>query len=260
MILRRVISHVRNQEWTAVFLDFVIVVAGVFVATQVTNWNDARKTTARAEVFTARLTEDVRFEDWANQRTTTYYAQVLRNAGVAAAALTGDTTLTDEAFLAAAYRATQYKDHDRARATYEELLSTGEIGLIANDTLREAAIAVFTTPVFDQITEEGIQSEYRRVFRRLVPVDVQRELLRSCGDRRPMRGDYVAILGELDYPCSLDVPPERIARAAAALRSDPTVLPALQLRFGNLESILVNLTAELSNMLDNLRHVAGRGR
>ena len=78
MILRRVTQHVRDQNWTAIAIDFVIVVVGVFVATQVTNWNDARKTAARAEVFTARLTEDVRFEDWANQRTTTYYAQVLR--------------------------------------------------------------------------------------------------------------------------------------------------------------------------------------
>ncbi|HBK92389.1 MAG TPA: hypothetical protein DDZ68_12025 [Parvularcula sp.] len=41
MILRRVIAHFRKQEWTAIFLDFVIVVAGVFVGMQVTNWNAA---------------------------------------------------------------------------------------------------------------------------------------------------------------------------------------------------------------------------
>jgi hypothetical protein len=28
MILRRVIKHFRNQEWTAIFLDFLIVVIG----------------------------------------------------------------------------------------------------------------------------------------------------------------------------------------------------------------------------------------
>ncbi|OFW98708.1 MAG: hypothetical protein A3E78_12770 [Alphaproteobacteria bacterium RIFCSPHIGHO2_12_FULL_63_12] len=42
MILRRVIAHFRKQEWTAIFIDFVIVVVGVFVGMQVTNWNAAR--------------------------------------------------------------------------------------------------------------------------------------------------------------------------------------------------------------------------
>ena len=42
MILRRVIEHVKTQNWTAVALDFVIVVVGVFIGIQVANWNDAR--------------------------------------------------------------------------------------------------------------------------------------------------------------------------------------------------------------------------
>jgi hypothetical protein len=42
MILRRVIKHFRNQEWTAIFLDFLIVVVGVFVGLQVSNWNTAQ--------------------------------------------------------------------------------------------------------------------------------------------------------------------------------------------------------------------------
>ena len=42
MILRRVIEHVKAQNWLAVFLDFVIVVIGVFIGMQVSNWNNAR--------------------------------------------------------------------------------------------------------------------------------------------------------------------------------------------------------------------------
>jgi hypothetical protein len=42
MILRRVIEHFRKQEWTAIAIDFVIVVAGVFVGLQVNNWNEMR--------------------------------------------------------------------------------------------------------------------------------------------------------------------------------------------------------------------------
>ncbi len=39
MILRRVIAHFRKQEWTAIALDFLIVVVGVFIGIQVSNWN-----------------------------------------------------------------------------------------------------------------------------------------------------------------------------------------------------------------------------
>lgn len=39
MLLRRVMNHLRRQEWTAIGIDFLIVVIGVFVATQVSNWN-----------------------------------------------------------------------------------------------------------------------------------------------------------------------------------------------------------------------------
>ncbi|WP_375202692.1 hypothetical protein [Hyphococcus sp.] len=42
MLLRRVIDHVKHQNWTAVALDFVIVVVGVFIGIQVSNWNAAR--------------------------------------------------------------------------------------------------------------------------------------------------------------------------------------------------------------------------
>ncbi|MGA8278794.1 MAG: hypothetical protein WB784_11450 [Rhodanobacteraceae bacterium] len=48
MITRRILSHLRQQHWTGVFIELVIVVLGVFIGLQVQDWNDAR--TARAEL------------------------------------------------------------------------------------------------------------------------------------------------------------------------------------------------------------------
>ena len=42
MILRRVITHVREQNWTAIGIDFLIVVLGVFLGIQLGNWNASR--------------------------------------------------------------------------------------------------------------------------------------------------------------------------------------------------------------------------
>jgi len=39
MLLRRMIDHIKVQNWMAVTLDFVIVVSGVFIGLQVNNWS-----------------------------------------------------------------------------------------------------------------------------------------------------------------------------------------------------------------------------
>lgn len=41
MILRSLTKHVNDQNWFAVAIDFLIVVAGVFVGVQVCNWNQS---------------------------------------------------------------------------------------------------------------------------------------------------------------------------------------------------------------------------
>ncbi|MEO1015116.1 MAG: hypothetical protein AAFX08_08005 [Pseudomonadota bacterium] len=59
MLLRRVIDHVRTQNWTAVALDFVIVVVGVFIGIQVANWNEARQSRQRLDRIVMALKVDM---------------------------------------------------------------------------------------------------------------------------------------------------------------------------------------------------------
>lgn len=60
MILRRIIAHFRKQEWTAIFLDFVIVVVGILIAFQITDWNERRAENAREARYLAGIVEDLR--------------------------------------------------------------------------------------------------------------------------------------------------------------------------------------------------------
>jgi hypothetical protein len=60
MLLRRVIEHVREQNWTAVGIDFVIVVIGVFVGIQVANWNAARVERELVRGHLSEIAEDLR--------------------------------------------------------------------------------------------------------------------------------------------------------------------------------------------------------
>jgi hypothetical protein len=59
VILRRVMQHVREQNWFAVGIDFLIVVVGVFIGIQVANWNDARKERAAEQRYLVELSRDL---------------------------------------------------------------------------------------------------------------------------------------------------------------------------------------------------------
>ncbi|MEM7430938.1 MAG: DUF6090 family protein [Pseudomonadota bacterium] len=55
MLLRRITQHVRQQNWFAVGVDFIIVVVGVFIGIQVSNWNDAQKEKAEEQQTLTQL-------------------------------------------------------------------------------------------------------------------------------------------------------------------------------------------------------------
>ncbi|MEL6361900.1 MAG: hypothetical protein AAFR21_12525 [Pseudomonadota bacterium] len=59
MLLRRITEHVKAQNWTAVCLDFIIVVVGVFMGIQLGNWNDARAVRISESDFLGRLHDDI---------------------------------------------------------------------------------------------------------------------------------------------------------------------------------------------------------
>lgn len=258
MILRRVIEHVKNQHWTAVWIDLIIVILGVFIGTQVSNWNADWETSKKAAIFSERLKADLRLEAWGYEGLIEYYKDVSLNADRTLAAIEGELPLSDEQFVISAYRATQYKYNDRYRATYDEMVSTGSIGLIDDQKLRETAIIVFTSPLFDEISVDGQKSEYREIFRRTVSKDVQRELQKKCGDRFVELLDYQGIVKSLDYPCELDVPEAKIAAAAKALRANENFVPSLQLRFADVETAIGNLRDYNPVVFNNLQEISGR--
>ncbi len=255
MIFRRFLQRFRQQQWGAIATELAIVVIGVFIGMQVSNWNEERETNQKAAVFTARLTDDLRKEAWGYEYLIVYMRDINKNQRRVLDAMTGDIPLSDEQFVISAYRATQYKYNDRFRATYDELVSTGTISLIADQELREAAITLFTTTLLDQIAQEGRGSEYRRLFREAVSAEVQAALLARCGDRFASVLDYAAIKGSIDYPCTLDVPPERIKVAASALRAVPGFVPALQARFADTQTALTDLQQGSSVLLESLQSI-----
>ena len=59
MILRRVVHRLKRQEWTAIAIELVLVVLGVFIGIQVSTWNEARKEHALEAVYLERIAVQV---------------------------------------------------------------------------------------------------------------------------------------------------------------------------------------------------------
>ena len=255
MILHRVIEHVREQNWTAIGIDFVIVVVGVFVGIQVSNWNAQRETGQKAAIFTERLKADLREEAWGYQYLIEYSRDVLANAETAVDALSGKTAASNEALLVSAYRATQYKQRTRRRSTYDELISTGSIGLIEDQRLRDTTMRLYNVPTIENTAREGAASRFREAFRMSVANDVQRALSKYCGDRTIDIGDYKNIVGNLDYPCKLDLPQHQIDEAASALRANASLVPLLRLRIADLGTRQHDLTVNNRDIVQGLQGV-----
>jgi len=259
MILRRLVDHLRRHNWSSVAIELAIVVLGVFIGLQASIWNQEREKDATAAAFAAHLKEDLREENWGFQFLAAYYREVLENAERAAKALDGSAPLSDEALLVSAYRATQYKHRLRRRSTYDELISTGTIGLIRDRELRDTAMRVYQSYTIDNLTREGMGSRYREAFRMSLPNEVQRTLGRNCGDRPIRTGDLSAIHGTLEYRCKTGLSPEVVAVSAQALRANAALLPLLRLRVADVETRLGDLKGPNREFLERLRAIAAEG-
>lgn len=55
IILRRLTANLRVQNWTAVAIELMIVIVGVFLGIQAANWNLARLERREAELLLTQL-------------------------------------------------------------------------------------------------------------------------------------------------------------------------------------------------------------
>ncbi len=157
MILRRVIEHVREQNWTAVGIDFVIVVVGVFVGLQVQQWADAQRQGRLERTYTERLQAEVR--GLMATGAPLVEARNRFNAGLAATtqALFGGEmeALSDFECQSIAYSYVVSNPTDELAALIE-LQSTGQLSVLSNPRVSEALGAFLLVRARSRDSHAGI--------------------------------------------------------------------------------------------------------
>jgi hypothetical protein len=122
MLLRRLIQHVREQNWTAIGIEFVIVVVGVFVGIEVSNWNQERADRNREIAFLGQLRDEMADNVVTIEHQLRYQAEVIASGRRALAFLQSDGNCAAEcpALLIDLFHASQFWGTPYARAKYEE--------------------------------------------------------------------------------------------------------------------------------------------
>jgi len=137
MILRRVAEHTKAQNWFAVTLDFLIVVVGVFIGIEVANWNEARQDRQEERRYYTQLLVDLRADLETLAEAEKRADRHDEAAQMVIDRLDGAPTRASPGRLARAIQLAGwiYIPH-ASRGTYDELISTGNLGLLRNSQLK----------------------------------------------------------------------------------------------------------------------------
>lgn len=137
MILRRVIAHLRNQEWTAIGIDFLIVVLGVVVGIQVSNLNSARIDRTLETEYVERIVVDLG-SIIASAQNRLQFEQNKSNQVLTALAMTRQQP-TDDKSLRLGHVLTAITvrlSPNFESSTFSDLQNSGRLSLIRNARLR----------------------------------------------------------------------------------------------------------------------------
>jgi len=182
MRLRRIGAHLKEQNWTAVVLDFIIVVVGVFVGLQVNNWNEARHDAVRGEEYLQRIHSDLLADVGALNRRLVFWTDVV-DYGAAALDFAENGKLKDGSAwetLLAFYQASQIWPYTTSDGTYQELIAAGDLGLVSDSDLRDSLADYYVTGSRRLARRVDVIPAYREEIRGQTPMRVQRQIWAHC--------------------------------------------------------------------------------
>jgi hypothetical protein len=220
MILRRVIIHFRNQEWTAIALDFLIVVIGVVVGIQVSNWNTERINDARALGYFERIGDNLDADMLDTKQRMAFWQQVADYGALGLSyAETGEAGAHSKWDLVLAYfQSSQVAELIPYQSTYDELKSAGELGLISNFELRNELAVYYVFTASPTVTE---RPPYRQHVRGLIPIDVQIYIWDSCYSTNNTDDQEM-------HPCPSPVDEARATQIVARISNDEALMTELR--------------------------------
>lgn len=140
MLVRRLMPHLKRQDWLAVGIDFLIVVFGIFFGFQVTDWNQARQDRVLEREYLARIAGDVTRSRQQMVISNNDMRTQVNGATLVLRALDACRVPVAERndFATALYRIGKYDSVTLDNTALDELTSTGRSAVLRSVALKEA--------------------------------------------------------------------------------------------------------------------------
>lgn len=236
MIFKRTIANLRAQNWLAIVIEVGIVIVGVFLGNQVSNWNDARVELRENSRMLQNLKPEVSTMVANFATINRYYAVTRRYADTAFAGWRGDPVVSDRDFVIAAYQASQNTFTGVNSDTWSQIFGSNRLRSLEDPTLRQELSILMTTDY--GTLESELFTAYREHVRQVIPEDIQDAIRATCGDQRV---GGAAGSNRLPSTCSLELHDERFRIAALALRDRPELVGEMRWHFAAVASYLENV-------------------
>lgn len=218
MILRRLAQHLREQNWTAITIEFVLLVLGVFLGIQVANWNEERVDREREHLLLVELRAELAETIRQIGIKKSAFAQIARSGERSIAFLDANADCGSDCWpvIVDFFHASQWQAIPVVLTTYDEMRRNGwprnrAIVDAAEDYARQTrqiALPLDAPPA------------YRALVRGLIPLPVHGPYWRTCFELADGEEAYVE-------QCPPGVDSEISAAGVAAIRAHPDIYRTL---------------------------------
>jgi hypothetical protein len=220
MIMRRLSSGLKRQDWMAISIELAIVIVGVFVGNWVNDWSQGRAADRETHDLLVELRPEMSRQRASMESIRNYLQVTADYADVAFAGWRRDPAVSDVQFVIAAYQASQAYGLSANGQTWAEIFGGDQLRRIKNSAISTPLQRLMTYD-YSLLSYDRLNSKYRDQVRLVIPNDIQRQIRQGCGDRLILQGRGLA----LPATCPIAIP--GAAAAAADLRGHPELVGEL---------------------------------
>jgi len=157
--VRRFAAALREMRWAQVVIELALLIVGILVALAVDGWIDDRRDARLEREYLGRLERDLGQNLEILLEFVEFEGRQVADGVMAYRALRGADATDREAVAEAIGHLTHRRTLRLVRATYEDLLSTGNLGLIRDSALRDTIVKLYeetdrTTTLVDRNNQQ----------------------------------------------------------------------------------------------------------
>ena len=229
MIISRFTKNIKKQNWFAVSVDVLVVIVGIFLGLQVTNWQAAITEQKTAEKYLVRLSSDLQ-DDLDRMRHTEAFWHTIKNYTEQSLSYLEEperNTQTSWNAVLGFFQASQIDPFQVNDITYNELQQAGQLSLLENHALRQKLAEYYSFNGSDIGTElMRYVPAYRERVRGFMPSIVTDYIWKNCYSNDNINNN---ISTQKLKTCESPISEDQNRRILDSIQSDQEIL--LTLRF-----------------------------